>query len=120
MSFKLPPSWSGLLTRRDALRVGAAGISAAALPLEAIATPQAAKAKSVIVLWMAGGVTHHDSFDPKPDAPEQIRGSLTTIQTAIPGVRFTEVMTNMARAIGDIALIRTYASSNDDHLLSQA
>src|SRR5207248_5510019 len=104
----------------DALRVGAVGITAAALPWPAIATPQAAKAKSVIVLWMAGGVTHHDSFDPKPDAPEQIRGTLTTIPTVLPGVRFTEVMPGMAMAANEIALIRTYASGNDDHLLSQA
>jgi Protein of unknown function (DUF1501) len=116
----LPAAWSGLFTRRDALRVGAAGIAAAALPVAGLATTRTTKAKSVIVLWMAGGVTHHDSFDPKPDAPEQIRGSLTTIQTALPGVRFTEVMPNMAKAAADIALIRTYASGNDDHLLSQA
>ncbi|HJZ93440.1 MAG TPA: DUF1501 domain-containing protein [Gemmataceae bacterium] len=115
-----PAAWSGLFTRRDALRVGVAGIAAAALPVAGIARTLPTKAKSVIVLWMAGGVTHHDSFDPKPDAPEQIRGSLTTIQTALPGIRFTEVMPNMARVAADIALIRTYASGNDDHLLSQA
>jgi len=115
-----PSAWSGLFTRRDALRVGAVGITAAALPFESIAAPPAAKAKSVIVLWMAGGVTHHDSFDPKPDAPEEIRGTLAAIPTALPGVRFTEVMPNMAKAAADICLLRTYASGNDDHLLSQA
>lgn len=120
MNSPISSIWSGLLSRRDALRVGAVGISAAALPLDVRATPQAAKAKSVIVLWMAGGFTHHDSFDPKPDAPEQIRGTLAAMQTVLPGVRFSEVMPNMARAAGDIALIRTYASGNDDHLLSQA
>ena len=61
-----PPAWSGFLTRHDALRVGAAGVTAAALPVPASAKSGSAKAKSVIVLWMAGGVTHHDSFDPKP------------------------------------------------------
>jgi hypothetical protein len=116
----LPPAWSGLLTRRDALRVGAAGVTAAALPLPGLATTRPAKAKSVIVLWMAGGVTHHDSFDPKPEAPEQIRGSLSTIETMLPGVRFTEVMPGTAGVANEIALVRTYASGNDDHLLSQA
>ena len=116
----VPPAWTGLLNRRDALRVGAAGVTAAALPFPGLADSMPAKAKSVIVLWMAGGVTHHDSFDPKPDAPEQIRGSLTTIPTVLPGVRFTEVMPGMAKAANEIALIRTYASGNDDHLLSQA
>jgi hypothetical protein len=115
-----PPAWSGLFTRRDALRIAAAGIAAAASPVAGRTATRAAKAKSVIVLWMAGGVTHHDSFDPKPDAPSQIRGSLTTIPTALPGVRFTEVMPNLAKVANEIALVRTYASGNDDHFLSQA
>src|SRR5262245_51319320 len=115
-----PPAWTGLLTRRDALRVAAAGITAAALPLPGLANTRTTKVKSVIVLWMAGGVTHHDSFDPKPLAPEEIRGTLATIPTALPGVRFTEVMPNMAKVASDICLIRTYASGNDDHLISQA
>jgi len=115
-----PSAWSGLFTRRDVLRVGAAGITAAAMPLEGAAARDTVQAKSVIVLWMAGGVTHHDSFDPKPGAPEEIRGTLGTIPTALPGVRFTEVMPNMAKVAGDICLLRTYASGNDDHLLSQA
>ena len=41
-------------------------------------------------LWMAGGVTHIDSFDPKPQAPVEIRGTLTDIATSMPGVRFCE------------------------------
>ncbi len=47
---------------------------------------------------MAGGVTHLDSFDPKPDAPAAVRGTLRPIPTAIPGVRFTEVLPNLARS----------------------
>jgi Protein of unknown function (DUF1501) len=69
---------------------------------------------------MMGGVTHIDSFDPKPDAPEEIRGSLGTVQTTLPGVRFTEVMPCLAKQTDKLALIRTFASGNDDHLLSQA
>ncbi|MCA9203749.1 MAG: DUF1501 domain-containing protein, partial [Planctomycetales bacterium] len=44
------------------------------------------KAQSVIFLWMAGGVTHIDSFDPKPNAPIEVRGTLETISTSLPGV----------------------------------
>ena len=61
-----------------------------------VSTP--AKAKSVIDLWLAGGVTHHESFDPKPDAPEEIRGTLSTIQTTLPGVQFAEVMPQYGEA----------------------
>ena len=50
------------------------------------------KAKSVIFLWMAGGVTHIDSFDPKPDAPVEIRGTLDDIATSVPGMRFCETL----------------------------
>ena len=110
------------------LRVGALGIAFRALP--AIAGPNAkaktapapgsAAAKSVILLWMAGGVTHIDSFDPKPDAPAEIRGTLRPIPTALTGIRFAEVMPNLARQAHQLALIRSYSHDSDDHFLSQA
>jgi Protein of unknown function (DUF1501) len=116
----VPSAWSCLLNRRDFLRIGVAGVTVADHPLPGLADAKAAQANSVIVLWMAGGVTHHDSFDPKPEAPEQIRGTLTTIPTVLPGVRFSEVMPRMSQVANEIALVRTYASGSDDHLLSQA
>src|SRR5262249_53992471 len=111
-----------LLSRRDLLRIGSVGFAASALPLNVSggSHPALAKAKSIVLLWMAGGVTHIDSFDPKPDAPEEIRGSLTTISTTIPGVRFTEVMPQLAKQTDRLALVRTFATGNDDHFLSQA
>src|SRR5215212_7460298 len=89
-----------LLSRRDLLSAG--GVAVGATLLGGLRYPQAkastpVKAKSVIYLWLAGGVTHHESFDPKPDAPEKIRDTLTTIQPTLPGVRFTEVMPQMAK-----------------------
>jgi hypothetical protein len=115
------PAWDGLLNRRDLLRVGAVGASALVVP-QSFAKQQtvAAKAKSVILLWMAGGVTHIDSFDPKPDAPKEIRGTLAAIQTGLPGVRFSEVMPCLARQTRHLAIVRSYAHGNDDHFLSQA
>lgn len=107
-----------LLHRRDLLRVGSLGIAASALPAIASSAP-AAKAQSVLFLFMAGGVTHIDSFDPKPDAPEEIRGTLATIDTAIPGVHFTECMPQMANAADKIALLRSFSHDSNDHLLSQ-
>jgi hypothetical protein len=70
-------------------------------------------------LWLAGGVTHHESFDPKPDAPEEIRGTLSPIQTTLPGVRFAEVMSQMAKQTDKIALVRTFAAGTDDHFQAQ-
>src|SRR5262249_6543627 len=90
----LPLAWHGLLSRRDLLRVCSVGLAAAALPSwltgaarARTATPAPeARARSVILLWMAGGVTHLDSFDPKPDAPKEIRGTLGALATCLPGV----------------------------------
>src|ERR1700745_4319404 len=95
------------LTRRDLLRAAGVGVAASAIPAIGTAGLRAplakTKAKSVVLLWMAGGVTHIDSFDPKPDAPEEIRGTLTTIPTALPGVRFTEVMPVLAKQANRLA-----------------
>lgn len=120
MSNPLPSAWHGLLSRRDLLRVGALGVAATLTPWKTPAATARAKAKSVIVLWMAGGVTHIDSFDPKPDAPVEVRGSLTSIQTALTGVRFGEVMTCLAKEAKKLAVLRSFSSGNDDHLQSQA
>lgn len=113
-----------LLSRRDLLCAGGVAVGATALPALGAGAPAApksdAKAKSVVYLWLAGGVTHHESFDPKPDAPEEIRGTLGTIGTTLPGVRFSEVMPQMARQTDKIALVRTFAPRTDDHFQAQA
>ena len=86
-------AWTDLLSRRDVLRVGSLGLTASLLPHPGLSTARAAgkdrpaTARSVIILWMAGGVTHLDSFDPKPDAADTVRGALTAIRTTIPGVQ---------------------------------
>src|SRR5262245_58696820 len=123
-----PTAWQGLLTRRDLLRVGSLGLAATALPpifapavqAKAPTKPAAAKARSVIVLWMAGGVTHLDSFDPKPDAPAEVRGTLGAIATSVPGVRFSETLPCLARQAHQLALVRSFSHDSNDHFLSQA
>src|SRR5262245_21116837 len=116
-----PPAWHGLLHRRDLLRLTALGIAGSLLPHPTAAAPtSASRARSVIVLWMAGGVTHIDSFDPKPDAPAEIRGNLGAIATAIPGVRFCETLPCLAREAGHLAVVRSFTSGSDDHFISQA
>jgi hypothetical protein len=116
------------LSRRDLLRVGSLGVAASLVP-SAFAGPAHARsrggggtasAKSVILLWMAGGVTHIDSFDPKPDAPQEVRGSLRAIDTAVPGVRFCETLPCLARQAGRLAVVRSYSHDSDDHFVSQA
>ena len=115
-----------LVCRRDLLKVGPLAISASVLPGlfsgtagAAFSPSPSAKAKSVIFLWMGGGVTQLDSLDPKPDAPEQIRGTLSAIPTAISGVQFSEVCPNLARIANDLCTVRSFSHDSDDHLLSQ-
>lgn len=115
-----------LVCRRDLLKVGPIALSASVLPGLFTGSASAssgespsAKAKSVIFLWMGGGVTHIDSLDPKPEAPAQIRGTLQAIPTAIPGVQFSEVCPNLARIAKDLCVVRSFSHDSDDHLLSQ-
>src|SRR5262245_43937425 len=114
------PALTSLLSRRDLLRVGAMGVAGTLVPTPLRASPAGGKANSVILLWMAGGVTHIDSFDPKPGAPAEIRGDLTSIPTTLSGVRFCEVMPGLAKLAHRFALVRSYTSGSDDHFLSQA
>ncbi len=119
-----PTAWNSLLSRRDLLRVGSLGVASTLLSQNLAqgveASQGAAKARSVIFLWMAGGVTHIDSFDPKPDAPEEIRGTLSAINTNVPGIRFCESMPALARQAHRLAVVRSYSHDSDDHFLSQA
>ncbi|TWW09785.1 hypothetical protein E3A20_10880, partial [Planctomyces bekefii] len=68
---------------------------------------------------MGGGVSHIDSFDPKPQAPQEIRGTLSAISTALAGVQFTEVMPQLARIADELCLVRSFSHDSNDHLLSQ-
>jgi hypothetical protein len=55
------------------------------------------QAKHCIILYLSGGPAQLDTFDPKPDAPEDIRGEFSTIATVLPGVRFSELVPHTAR-----------------------
>src|SRR6187431_27186 len=84
------------VSRRDALRVGS--LAPLGLSLAGWLSQQAsagnvspnARAKSVILVYLGGGLSHHDSFDPKPEAPEDVRGKYGQIDTVVPGLRVTE------------------------------
>jgi uncharacterized protein (DUF1501 family) len=105
--------------RRDFLRVGGLGALGLGTLLRAEATaapaPAGARAKSVILVYLGGGLSHHDSFDPKPDAPADIRGKYATIGTAVPGLRVGEKLPLMAKVMDKVALVRSGAHNNDHH-----
>jgi hypothetical protein len=106
-------------SRRNFLRVG--GLGAFGLPAllkaeaQARGSSSASRAKSVILVYLGGGLSHHDSFDPKPEAPEDIRGKYSTIPTNVAGLRIGEKLPLMAKVMNKIALVRSGSHNNDHH-----
>lgn len=108
-------------TRRDWLRVGGIGLGGLTLPQLLHARAPAAqsgkqrRARSVIVLFNGGGIPHHESFDPKPDAPATARGDFNAIATRTPGVQFGELIPRTAQLSQHIAVIRTMVTGDNAH-----
>ncbi len=65
------------------------------------------RARSVVFIFQSGGPSQHETFDPKPDAPDGIRGEYSTTQTRLPGVRFCEHLPRLAQRADKFALVRT-------------
>src|SRR5689334_19484391 len=110
------------VSRRAFLRVG--GLAALGLSLPAFLRLQRAaasesstggKARNCILLWMQGGPSHHDTFDPKPDAPAEVRGEFNTIPTTLPGVRIAEHLPSLARQTDKFSIIRGHDPKNGSH-----
>ncbi|MCS6850839.1 MAG: DUF1501 domain-containing protein [Gemmataceae bacterium] len=109
------------ISRRQFLRIG--GLSALGLSLPgylrwrhlAAAEGKPVKDVSCILLWMQGGPSHIDTFDPKPEAPVEIRGEFQTIPTRLPGIRFSEHLPLLAQQNDKFSLIRGHDPKNGSH-----
>ncbi len=77
-----------------------------------------ARARSVLVIYAGGGISHHDAFDPKPEAPSEVRGEFSTIQTALPGIAFSEHLPRLARDLDQFTLLRSVHHTQTDHGVS--
>ncbi len=112
-------------SRRDCLRFGIGGLFGGGLVnalrargVSAAATDGArrpAQAKACILIWMDGGPTHFETFDPKPEAPLEIRGEFEPIATKIPGVHFSQHMTRLAASLDKFAMIRSIRHDQGNH-----
>jgi hypothetical protein len=111
-------------TRRDFLYAGWLGglglTLGSLLKLEAARAADSArraepKAKSVIHVYLQGGFAHMDSFDPKPDAPAEYRGTLGTVATKLPGVRFSEHMVKTSAVADRLTVVRSMSHTEVDH-----
>lgn len=106
------------MSRRRFIQVG--GLSALGLTLSDFLRQQAAAGKprkqiNCILMWMQGGPSHIDTFDPKPDAPAEIRGEFNTIPTNSSGVRFSEHLPRLAKQTDKFSLIRGHDPKNGSH-----
>ena len=89
------------ISRRELMRIGGLNLLGATLPALLGASvrgamtgrdPTFGRAKNVIYLWLQGGPPQHETFDPKPDAPLEIRGPFKPICTNVPGIQFCELL----------------------------
>jgi hypothetical protein len=110
------------VTRRNILHAGGMGMLGFGLNhLSALGAPIAkpgiglGKAKSVIMIFNGGAPSHIDLWDPKPEAPSEIRGEFKTIKTNVPGVHITELLPQMAKRMDKLALIRSVHHGHSSH-----
>jgi len=71
--------------------------------------------KSVIVVYLSGGLAHQDTFDLKPNAPSEVRGEFNPIPTAVAGIQVSELLPRMARCMDKVALVRSIVGLADEH-----
>src|SRR6478752_10064447 len=109
------------VSRRGMLKAGLAGIAGLSLP-ELLRTRAAAaengskkSPKSCILLWMAGGPSHIDTWDPKPERPENNRGPFGVTQTKLPGVVICEHLPKQAAMLDKFTIIRSVDARNSNH-----
>jgi hypothetical protein len=108
-----------LFTRRRLLQIGGLGLLGLNLPAFAAASQAVgrlrARAKSIIFLHQYGGPSHLDTFDMKPNAPDQIRGEYRPISSNVPGIQVCERLPHMARIMDKVTLIRSMRHEMKNH-----
>ncbi len=112
------------MSRRSFLRVEALAGLGVSLPtfLRARSLQAATTGRDLncILIWSHGGTSHHDTLDPKPNAPVSVRGEFGAISTAVPGVQFSEICPNMAAGLKRFAVLRGWNPKNGSHGMAEA
>lgn len=116
----LNDSCAGPLDRRDFMRIGLAGFASLSWPgllrLRAENAAAASTGKSaVIMVWLPGGLSHIDSYDPKPEIGSEYRGPFQTIGTNVPGLRLTELMPMQAKIADKFTVLRSMNQKAGGH-----
>lgn len=110
------------LKRRNFLHLGLGALGGIGLSDILKLRSQAAAAKGTaandvrcILVWLDGGPSHYETFDPKPDAPKEIRGEFKSIKTKTPGIHFSEVMPKLAQVSDKLTIVRSIAHEQNNH-----
>lgn len=114
------------MQRRSFLQVGTLGSLLTTLPWSSaklmsqdvdVGPSRAASRRNCILIWLDGGPSHLELFDPKPSAPAEVRGPFASIPTQIAGVQFSECLPQLAKRVNDLAVIRSMTSPLGEHNL---
>jgi hypothetical protein len=114
------------IPRRDFLQLGIGGVlglgfadllrlRANAAESSAPAIKSSGKQVNCIMIWLDGGPSHYETFDPKPDAPSEIRGEFKPISTAVPGVQFSEAVPQLAKVADKLTIVRSVCHKDPNH-----
>jgi hypothetical protein len=114
------------LTRREVLRVGGLGLLGLSLPAllrsreaqaarSPVGGPGRGRARACIVLFLMGGPPQHSTWDPKPDAPAEVRGEFRPISTNVPGLQICELLPHTARLADKLCILRAVSSTDNAH-----
>ena len=110
----------GPIKRREFLRIGLSGFATLSLPglfeLRARAATEQPKARTAVILvWLRGGASHLETYDPKPDAPSEFRGVFSPISTRVPGMQISELLPCHAKIADKFTLLRSMAHTGGGH-----
>jgi hypothetical protein len=75
-------------------------------------------AKQIVIVWLTGAASHHDTFDMKPNAPTEIRGEFNPVSTSVPGIQICEHLPHLAQRADTFAVVRTLSHKDNNHLMS--
>jgi hypothetical protein len=108
------------ITRRELLQAGYSGLLGlglgAAMGRVEAAPAAAGRARSLILVFLTGGPSHLDTFDPKPNAPAEVRGEFKPVDTCVPGIQICEHLPGMAKRMDRLAIVRSMTHKNNGHL----
>ncbi len=108
-------------SRRDVLRLGSLGLASLSLAGMGFRPAPAAspkRARACLILYLCGGPSQHDTWDPKPDAPAEVRGAFRPIATAVPGLHVGELMPRTARLADRCCVLRAVSTADSSHASS--